>query len=340
MQENFPPRPDVQYTRTADGVSIAYIEAGAGWPVLLLPFHHSHVERKWTAGVRGWTRGLAEANHMVTYDSRGQGLSTRNLAATPSLDDYRSDMEAVVKAAGLEHSVVVAYGGFAHVALSYAVEYPERVDALVLICTCESFSAWPLAGITALAQENWDLFADLLFGKTPEEYRESVIAFFKASTTSSDYVHLVQAFSKSSVEHLLDRLQMPVLILHSLDQHWLSVEEGARFATKVKGARLAYLDGDVEPNDTEGVRVIQGFLTDLGLNSPPSSTEDMDALRGTLTNRQLEVLALLASGRTNREIAGELVLSERTVERHLADVYAKLGARNRAEAVAFALRQA
>jgi DNA-binding NarL/FixJ family response regulator len=49
------------------------------------------------------------------------------------------------------------------------------------------------------------------------------------------------------------------------------------------------------------------------------------------------VLWLLAEGKTNREIAQELVLSERTVQRHIADIYVKIGARNRADATAFAL---
>lgn len=58
-----------------------------------------------------------------------------------------------------------------------------------------------------------------------------------------------------------------------------------------------------------------------------------------LTARQAEVLRLIADGKTNREIAVQLVLSQRTVQRHIADVYAKIGARNRAEATAFALRE-
>jgi DNA-binding NarL/FixJ family response regulator len=57
-----------------------------------------------------------------------------------------------------------------------------------------------------------------------------------------------------------------------------------------------------------------------------------------LTRREAEVLGLVGSGRTNREIAEALVLSVKTVERHLANVYAKIGARNRAEATAYALR--
>jgi ATP/maltotriose-dependent transcriptional regulator MalT len=56
-----------------------------------------------------------------------------------------------------------------------------------------------------------------------------------------------------------------------------------------------------------------------------------------LTERQVEVLQLIAQGKTNHEIAQELVLSERTVQRHIADIYLKIGARNRADATAFAL---
>jgi len=150
---------------------------------------------------------------------------------------------------------------------------------------------------------------------------------------------LIRAFSDSNVSHLLDQIHMPVLVLHSLDQHWLSVEEGAKFAAKVNGARLVFLDGDQEPNHAEGVRVIRSFLADLGLGGTRPDSQRYEALKRGLTGRQLEILTLLGSGKTNREIAEELVLSERTVERHVADVYGKLGARNRAEAVAFGLRQ-
>jgi DNA-binding NarL/FixJ family response regulator len=53
----------------------------------------------------------------------------------------------------------------------------------------------------------------------------------------------------------------------------------------------------------------------------------------------MQVLRLIAEGKTTHEIAEALVLSDRTVERHIADVYAKIGARNRAEATAYALSQ-
>jgi DNA-binding CsgD family transcriptional regulator len=57
-----------------------------------------------------------------------------------------------------------------------------------------------------------------------------------------------------------------------------------------------------------------------------------------LTHREAEVLGLLAAGHSNKEIAAELFLSERTVERHITNVYRKIGTHRRTEAMAFALR--
>ncbi len=57
-----------------------------------------------------------------------------------------------------------------------------------------------------------------------------------------------------------------------------------------------------------------------------------------LSDREVEVLRLVAQGRTNRAIAGELVLSESTVANHLYSIFAKTGAENRAAAAAYALR--
>ena len=58
-----------------------------------------------------------------------------------------------------------------------------------------------------------------------------------------------------------------------------------------------------------------------------------------LTVREVEVLQLVALGKTNREIANELVLSQRTVQRHISNLYAKIDVRNRSEATAFPLSE-
>jgi DNA-binding CsgD family transcriptional regulator len=58
--------------------------------------------------------------------------------------------------------------------------------------------------------------------------------------------------------------------------------------------------------------------------------------RHGLTARELEVLLLLAGGLSNKAIAGRLVLSERTIDRHVSNIFAKLGVSSRAAATAHA----
>ncbi len=59
----------------------------------------------------------------------------------------------------------------------------------------------------------------------------------------------------------------------------------------------------------------------------------------TLTERELEVLHLLAQGMPNKEIAGKLVISERTAKFHVSSIMGKLGATNRTEAVSLAAQK-
>ena len=58
-----------------------------------------------------------------------------------------------------------------------------------------------------------------------------------------------------------------------------------------------------------------------------------------LTPRETEVVKLIAEGQTNREIAAELVISEKTVERHRANILGKLGMRDRVELTRYAIRR-
>ena len=87
-----------------------------------------------------------------------------------------------------------------------------------------------------------------------------------------------------------------------------------------------------------GMRPLMEKVTVLqeSLGVQPAGTRKYPS---SLTERQWEVLQILAQGKTNREIAQDLVLSDRTVQRHIADIYDKIGARNRSEATAFAMSQ-
>ena len=76
---------------------------------------------------------------------------------------------------------------------------------------------------------------------------------------------------------------------------------------------------------------------DAVLSLPPAR-RDVDPLLETMTNREQDVLALLGDGLSNRDIAGQLSISEHTVKFHLASIFGKLGASTRTEAVQRGLR--
>ena len=65
-----------------------------------------------------------------------------------------------------------------------------------------------------------------------------------------------------------------------------------------------------------------------------------NAAFGPLTPREIEVVRLVAAGKTNRMIARELYLSEKTVAHHLGNVFTKLGLTSRAAATAYAYEHA
>jgi NarL family two-component system response regulator YdfI len=74
--------------------------------------------------------------------------------------------------------------------------------------------------------------------------------------------------------------------------------------------------------------------------TPPDPTaEESEWIEEPLTPREIEVLELLAEGRSNKSIAERLGISDQTVKFHLASIFGKLGASTRTEAVRLALRR-
>lgn len=100
-------------------------------------------------------------------------------------------------------------------------------------------------------------------------------------------------------------------------------------------ARALREDGD--PDGAAGQEAIAvATLRRLGAASAPAVRHDRP---GGLTDRELEVLASVAAGATNQEAAERLFISEKTVRRHLANIYAKLGVGSRTAAAAWAHAQ-
>lgn len=91
-------------------------------------------------------------------------------------------------------------------------------------------------------------------------------------------------------------------------------------ALELDAARAAYAELGARPD-----------LTRIGSLARPAPREAHG-----LTERELEVLRLIAAGKTNKAIAAALVLSERTVDRHVSNIFAKLGVSSRAAATAYA----
>jgi len=121
-----------------------------------------------------------------------------------------------------------------------------------------------------------------------------------------------------------------------LDELWGLIDLGAALAPDDRDRAIdtwsAALDlaGDLGARSQEAL--VQRHLRGLGVRAwPRGHAKGGDSPLGSLSDRELEVARLAASGSRNAEIAESLFLSPKTVERHLSNVFAKLDVRNRAE---------
>ncbi|MFD1860188.1 DNA-binding response regulator [Aeromicrobium camelliae] len=147
-----------------------------------------------------------------------------------------------------------------------------------------------------------------------------------------------------TLERLRDRgVDIPVLVLTTFDDDALVLEAlraGARgyLLKDVTLAQLAHAvrtlaDGGtlIAPSITDRLlRAIRSGPSPVGPDAPPAQE---------LTERELDVLRLVASGYSNRQIAEALFLAEGTVKNHVSTILLKLGARDRTNAVLRALHE-
>ena len=332
--------PPVQYVTTSDGYQLAYTVSGSGRPLVFLPAAFNHAQYDWESPAAGpWLTGLSQRLMLVRYDSRGQGLSTRGLRDDISLADYEHDLETVVNHLRLDSFVLLAHTIFGRVAIRYAARSLDRVEALILVnSTARNPPSSTLVNLD-LARENWEVFLQHAMASpdwSPDQ-RRAAVARFRQCSNQADWILQTTVFAESDVEEMLSALRVPVLVLYARDLVGTVADASQAMAALIPDAKLALIDGASLMGDGEtGVRAIESFLADIPPTPKPTAASAPGGPSTGLSQREIEVLRLLAVGRSNHEIADELVISQNTVIRHVSNIYAKTGAANRAQATAYA----
>ncbi|HZC83375.1 MAG TPA: alpha/beta fold hydrolase [Rubrobacter sp.] len=352
-------QPRIRYAITVDGVSIAFWTLGKGEPLVYMaggPW--GHVELWDILECRQWYERLAQERMLVRYDIRGTGYSERDVS-DHSLDALVADVEAVVDRLGLDRFDMFGAFDAGPVAIAYAARHPEQVSQLILWCSWARSSDIRSPRIKAwlgLIDQDWELMTDtcahLALGWPAGEVGRHAAQRLRESVSPEAARAALEAMGTFDVTELLPNLNVPTLVLHRSDIPWLPISIARELASCIPDARLSILEGESTApylGDTEeAASAIDEFLGEgkVGRTAQreagaPASTQDGSGpTRGYphgLTVREVEVLRHLAGGRTNDEIAKELFVSVRTVERHVANIYAKIGARGRANATAYAL---
>lgn len=118
----------------------------------------------------------------------------------------------------------------------------------------------------------------------------------------------------------------------------LSLRERGVYDNDIAAIRAGLTDEQFQTAWAAGQALPAAAAIAYALEAEPAPhSSPLEAVAG-LTPRELEVLRLIAAGQSNKQIAAELYLSIRTVERHITNLYTKIGARGKADATAWALR--
>ena len=307
----------------------------------------SHLQHDWQSPVwRHFLEDLGEFTTLIRYDLRGHGLSDWSVEDF-SLDALLSDLEAVIEDEGLERFALMGMSGYSPVAIAYALRHPERVTRLVLY---GGWAGWPTdesqeeldeeAAWEAMLRAGWarkDPTFRRVFTQSfiPDANEEQMRWFdeLQRMTTSAQNILAGRAARRSiNLTDQLGELRTPTLVLHAVGDVMTEFELAHDVASRVPDARLVPLDSRNhilladDPAWAVFVDELRRFMEPDRVRSTQGPPTSVDAL----SEREREVLRLAATGMDNAAIARELVLSVRTVERHLSNAYVKLGVAGKA----------
>jgi DNA-binding CsgD family transcriptional regulator/pimeloyl-ACP methyl ester carboxylesterase len=340
--------PPIRYAQTADGARIAFQAFGRGPACLVLfAYHASHLRLNWRVALhRRGMKFLAEHFTVVTLDLRGAGLSKRQVDSL-SLDCFRSDIEAVLAALRIERVAICAMGPSAPTACHFAIRAPDRVSRMVFVHAGTSEANRRLLALRTSSRDVEARLRGVVIGGAEDlENAAALAAVARDAVDPSALAHWERLFAAADVEALAAGVRAPTLCLHAANDDLIPLAAGQALVARMPAARLMTVQAahpmqiwrDPDAVDAMARWMAEGFGLDLALprrarrRLPGGST----AIDVGLTSRELEVLRLLAAGKTNRQIAGTLFISLNTVSHHLRNIFAKTRSANRTEAAAFA----
>jgi pimeloyl-ACP methyl ester carboxylesterase/DNA-binding CsgD family transcriptional regulator len=346
---------EIRFCTTADGVMIAYAAVGQGPPLVKAPNWLTHLEYEWETPVwRHWWEELARDHTVIRFDQRGSGLSDWNVEDM-TFDAWVTDLEAVVEAAGVEHFDLLGISQGGAVAVEYAVRHPERVGKLILYGAYtrgrvrRGEPLQELEAIQTLIRQGWgrdhpayrQLFTSQFMPGATLEQQGWFNELQRRSTTGENAARIQHVGSHIDIVKGLPQLKTPTLVLHAKGDQRVAIQEGRRLAALIPDARMVELDSvnhltlADEPAWQVLVSEVRAFL---GSSVEAVAPAKADGGAEALTARELDVLRLIAEGRSNQEIADALVISIHTVTNHVKSILGKTAAANRTEAAAYAHR--
>jgi pimeloyl-ACP methyl ester carboxylesterase/DNA-binding CsgD family transcriptional regulator len=334
-----------------DGTSLAWSAVGAGPPLVIGGWWSSHLELDWrNTRFRRFAGQFARHRTVIRYDRPGAGLSDRGVLPPRSLEEEVATLEAILDEATPPAGTISLFGASSGggVASLYAARHPERVERLVLYGTyARGVDLAPpaaRAAMLAIVEQHWGLgsrvLADLFLPDATAEERAEFVEFQRRSASPEAALASLRAvYEFDATAHLGDVLA-PTLVLHRRSDRAIPFALGKDVAARIRDARFVALEGDDHlpwRGDADAVaREALAFLGAPVATPEPGATASAGAAR--LTEREREVLRLVARGETDAEIASILVLSSHTVHRHIANIRTKLGVPSRTAAAAWALR--
>jgi pimeloyl-ACP methyl ester carboxylesterase/DNA-binding CsgD family transcriptional regulator len=341
----------VSFCRVPGGAQVAYATAGTGRPLVFVPGWLCHLEQSFSHPSAASTRDrLATSHQFVWYDRLGCGLSDRD-GFEPSLQNDVDQLVAVLDAVGADRADLIGYSFGAPPAAMLAARWPERVDRLVF---CSAFArgsaiqtAQQLAALKGLIASSWGLasrtLATMLVPNASAHDLRWFSRFQKAAATADMAIRLLDHQHAMDVREVLPAVRAPTLVIHNRHDQAVPFEAGRELAALVPGARLHALEGNEHDpflrDSGSVVDVILDFVEGRPIGSTSRSVAPgaRNALGARPTARELQVLEEIALGATNKEIAAALHVTVATVERHVTNLYRKLDARGRADAVMAAI---